>query len=38
MQSCATTTNQALATTTGAGLSTAFATIAKQVAMLRVTQ
>lgn len=38
MKSCATTTSQALATTTGSGLSTAFANIAKQVAMLRVSQ
>lgn len=38
MKSCATTAGQALATTTGSGLSTAFAAIAKQVAMLRVSQ
>ncbi len=38
MKSCATTTSQALATTSGTGLSTAFAAIAKQVAMLRVSQ
>jgi Flp pilus assembly protein TadG len=38
MKSCATTASQALATTTGSGLSTAFANIAKQVAMLRVSQ
>jgi hypothetical protein len=38
MQSCATTVSQALATTTGSGLSTAFTSIAKQVAMLRVSQ
>ncbi len=38
MKSCATTASQALATTTGSGLSTAFTAIAKQVAMLRVSQ
>jgi hypothetical protein len=38
MQSCASTTNQALYTSNGSGLATTFATIAKQVAMLRVTQ
>jgi Flp pilus assembly protein TadG len=38
MKSCATTTSQALATTTGSGLSTAFANIAKQVAMLRISR
>lgn len=38
MKSCATTSSQALATTTGSGLSTAFANIAKQVAMLRIAQ
>lgn len=38
MQSCATTTAQALYTTDGTGLSTAFAAIAKQVAMLRITK
>lgn len=38
MKSCATTTTQALYTTTGSGLSTAFASVAKQVAMLRVSQ
>lgn len=38
MKSCATTNNQALYTTTGSGLSTAFSNIAKQVAMLRVSQ
>ena len=36
--SCASTTNQALATTSGSGLSTAFATIAQQVASLRISQ
>jgi Flp pilus assembly protein TadG len=38
MQSCATTTAQALYTTDGGGLSTVFAKIAKQIAMLRITQ
>lgn len=38
MQSCATTTSQALYTTDGTGLATTFATIAKQVAMLRITK
>ncbi|MFT3967026.1 MAG: Tad domain-containing protein [Sphingobium sp.] len=38
MQSCATVSTQALYTTTGSGLSTTFATIAKQVAMLRLVQ
>jgi hypothetical protein len=38
MQSCATTASQALATTDGTGLATAFAAIAKQVAMLRLTK
>jgi hypothetical protein len=37
MQSCATTTAQALATTSGTGLSTAFANIAQHLAMLRLT-
>jgi len=36
--SCASTPSQALATTSGAGLSTAFASIAKQVASLRISQ
>jgi hypothetical protein len=36
--SCASTASQALATTSGSGLSTAFATIAKQVASLRISQ
>jgi hypothetical protein len=36
--SCASSPNQALATTSGAGLQTAFATIAKQVASLRISQ
>jgi hypothetical protein len=36
--SCANTPAQALATTSGTGLSTAFATIAKQVASLRISQ
>lgn len=38
MKACATTPSQALATTSGTGLSTAFASIAKQVAMLRVSK
>ncbi|MDV3455430.1 Tad domain-containing protein [Sphingomonas sp. HF-S4] len=38
MKACATTTSQALFTTTGSGLSAAFTNIAKQVAMLRVSQ
>lgn len=38
LQSCATTTGQALYTSNGNGLATTFATIAKQVAMLRITQ
>jgi hypothetical protein len=38
MQSCATTNAQALYTADGTGLSTVFAKIAKQVAMLRITQ
>lgn len=38
MKSCATTAAQALATTDGTGLSTAFAAIAKQVAMLRISR
>jgi hypothetical protein len=38
MTSCASTPNQALATTSGTGLQTAFATIAKQVASLRISQ
>jgi hypothetical protein len=38
LQSCATTTNQALYTTSGTGLSAAFTTIAQHLAMLRITQ
>ena len=38
LQSCATTTAQALATTSGSGLSAAFATIAQHLAMLRLTK
>jgi hypothetical protein len=38
MQSCASSTSQALNTTDGDGLATAFATIAKQVAMLRISK
>ncbi len=38
MRSCATTSAQALSTTDGTGLSTAFANIAKQVAMLRISK
>jgi Flp pilus assembly protein TadG len=38
MQQCATTSAQALYTTTGAGLTTAFQTIAQHLAMLRITQ
>lgn len=38
MQACATTPAQALATTDGTGLATAFQTIARQVAMLRLTR
>lgn len=38
MKSCATTATQALATTDGTGLANAFAAIAKQVAMLRITR
>ncbi len=36
--SCASSTGQALATTSGSGLTTAFSTIAKQVASLRISQ
>jgi hypothetical protein len=38
LQSCATTTSQALYTTDGTGLAATFSTIAKQVAMLRITE
>ena len=38
MQSCATTTAQALYTTDGSGLSDEFKTIAKHLAMLRITK
>lgn len=38
MKSCATTATQALATTDGTGLANAFAAIAKQVAMLRISK
>jgi hypothetical protein len=38
LQSCATTTSQALYTSNGSGLATAFAKIAKQIAMLRITE
>ena len=38
MQTCATTTAQALFSTDGTGLSTAFQSIAKHLAMLRITQ
>lgn len=38
MTTCASAPNQALTTTSGSGLSTAFATIAKQVASLRISQ
>jgi hypothetical protein len=38
MKSCATVATQALATTDGTGLANAFAAIAKQVAMLRITR
>jgi hypothetical protein len=38
LQSCATTTSQALYTTTGGGLAATFSTIAKQIAMLRITE
>lgn len=38
LTSCATTSAQALATTDGTGLSTAFASIAKRLAMLRLTR
>ncbi len=38
LQSCATTTAQSLSTTDGNGLATAFSTIAKQIASLRITQ
>ncbi len=38
MRSCATTSAQALSTNDGTGLSTTFATIAKQVAMLRISK
>lgn len=38
MQSCATTAAQALATTSGSGLSAAFTNIAQHLAMLRLTQ
>lgn len=38
LQTCATTTTQALYTKTGSGLSTAFASIAQHLAMLRITK
>jgi Flp pilus assembly protein TadG len=38
MQTCATTSNQALYTTTGSGLSAAFTSIAQHLAMLRITK
>jgi hypothetical protein len=38
MQTCATTTNQALFTPTGSGLSAAFTSIAQHLAMLRITK
>ncbi|CAN5345360.1 hypothetical protein BH10PSE15_BH10PSE15_00920 [soil metagenome] len=38
MQTCATTTNQALYTTSGSGLSAAFTSIAQHLAMLRITK
>jgi Flp pilus assembly protein TadG len=38
MQTCATTANQALYTTTGGGISAAFTTIAQHLAMLRITK
>jgi len=38
LQTCATTSNQALYTTTGDGLSAAFTTIARHLAMLRITK
>ena len=38
MRSCATASAQALATTTGSGLSSAFTGIAKQIAMLRISK
>jgi Flp pilus assembly protein TadG len=38
LQTCATTTNQALFTTSGTGLSAAFTSIAQHLAMLRITQ
>jgi hypothetical protein len=38
LQTCASTNSQALYTTDGGGLAATFATIAKQVAMLRITQ
>jgi hypothetical protein len=38
MQTCATTSNQALYTTSGTGLSAAFTSIAQHLAMLRITK